>query len=276
MPEVTLVIPGGALTKDLIVTVKKVSASNISIISNTGSTNNPINGNDNTSTTSGASSNNGNNSNSTSNNGNNQTSGFPEGYRQITPVFSLGPDGTYLSKPVACALKIALPPLVKTDNLVLAYYNKAEKTWNALPAVVDADTGLILAHLKHFSDYTVLAKQERKAFADVTPNDCGWAQEAIEMLAGFGAVDGTDNVHFEPNRPITRGELTKILVKALNLSADETETNFVDVPSTAWCARYITSAARPSLVKGYEDNSFRPDRLVTGKNWPLSWCGDWN
>jgi len=72
LSEVTLVIPGGALTKDLKVTVKKVSASNISNISSANSNN----GNDNSS-----------NGNDNSSNGNNGT-------------------------------------LVKTDNLVLAYYNK--------------------------------------------------------------------------------------------------------------------------------------------------------
>ncbi len=261
LPEVTLVIPGGALTKDLIVTVKKVSASN-----NTSNNTSNIGSNSSVST----SDNSYNNNNSTSGNSYNtntksvsSNSGFPEGYQQITPVFSFGPDGTFFKKPVACALKIALPPLVKPDNLVLAYYYKAENAWNALPAVVDADNGLILAHLKHFSDYTVLARQERKAFTDVTPDECGWAQDAIEMLAGFGVVDGTDHAQFEPNRPITRAELTKILVKVLNLTADETETTFVDVPKTAWYAGYTTAAARAGLVKGYEDGSFCPDRLVT-------------
>jgi len=83
------------------------------------------------------------------------------------------------------------------------------------------------------------------------------------MLAGFGVVDGTNHVHYEPNRPITRAELTKILVKALNLPVDETETTFVDVPAIAWYAGYTTAAARAGLVKGYEDGSFRPDRLVS-------------
>ena len=247
LSEVKLVIPGGALTQDLIITVKKVSVSS--------------NNNNNDSNNSSTGNNTGNRSNNSSSARNN--SSFPEGYRQITPVFSFGPDGTYFSKPVACALKIALPPLVKTDNLVLAYYNKAEKAWKALPAVVDADNGLILAQLNHFSDYTVLAKQERKAFADVTSEDFGWAQDAIETLAGFGVLDGNEHAYYEPSRPITRAELTKILVKVLNLPVDETETTFNDVPAIAWYAGYTSAASRAGLVKGYEDGSFSPDRLVT-------------
>lgn len=250
LSEVNLVIPGGALTQDLIITVNKVSVSS----NNNNSDNNNNNNSD---------SNNGSSTNNNIGNQSNNNSSLPEGYRQITPVFSFGPDGTYFNKPVVCVLKIALPPLVKTDNLVLAYYNKAEKAWKALPAVVDADNGFILAQLNHFSDYTVLARQERKAFTDVTPDDCGWAQDAIEMLAGLGVVDGTDNVHYEPNRPITRAELTKILVKALDLPVDETETTFNDVSADAWYVGYTAAAARAGLVKGYEDGSFRPDRLVT-------------
>ncbi|MGI6492213.1 MAG: S-layer homology domain-containing protein [Pelotomaculum sp.] len=217
--EITLVIPGGALSQDQEIIVTKASTDNL--IS------------------------------------------YPAGYLPVTAVFSFGPDGTYFNKPVACTLKIALPPLVKTDNLVLAYYNKAEEAWIALPAVVDADNGLILAQINHFSDYIVLAKLEKKPFVDVTPAACGWALEAIETLAGAGVLDGTDYEHYMPDLPITRAELTKLLVKALNLPADETATTFIDVPDTAWYAGYTAAAAGAGLVKGYEDGSFRPHRPVT-------------
>jgi len=217
--EVTLVIPGGALSQEQEITVTKTSTGN--------------------------------------------KASYPAGYRPVTAVFSFGPDGTYFNKPVTLTLKIALPPLVKTDNLVLAYYNKAEEAWIALPAVVDADNGLILASINHFSDYTVLAKLDKKAFVDVTPAACGWALDAIETLAGAGVLDGTDPEHYEPGRPVTRAELTKLLVKALNLPAVETATTFVDVPATAWYADYIAAAAGAGLVKGYEDGSFRPDAFVT-------------
>ena len=128
---------------------------------------------------------------------------------------------------------------------------------------MDADNGLILAPINHFSDYTVLAKLEKKPFADVTPAACGWALEAIETLAGAGVLDGTDYEHYEPDLPITRAELTKLLVKALNLPAAEDATTFVDVPATAWYAGYTAAAAGAGLVKGYEDGSFRPGSPVT-------------
>jgi len=224
--EIGLVIPDGALHQSLTVTVKKTGAD----LSRAGM----------------------------------DGSGTPPaGYIQVSPLYSLGPDGVNFAVPVTLVLKIAIPPLVRPDNLVLARYDKGKGKWIAVPAVVDAGNGVILARLSHFSDYTVMARQERKSFDDINPTACGWAVEPVEQLAGAGVLEGVDERRYEPDRSITRAELTNILVKALNLPAASEKTTFKDVTETEWYSGCIAAATQAGLVNGYEDGTFRPDRTVT-------------
>lgn len=187
----------------------------------------------------------------------------PAGYKRVAPVYSFGPDGANFAVPVTLALKVAIPPLVRPENLVLACYDKGKEKWVAVPAVVDVGKGVILAKLSHFSDYTVLDRQERKSFDDINPTSCEWAVEPVELLAGAGVLAGVDGKRYEPDRSITRAELAKILVNALNLPAAKDKPTFKDVTETEWFSGCIAAATQAGLVKGYEDGTFRPDRMVT-------------
>jgi hypothetical protein len=83
------------------------------------------------------------------------------------------------------------------------------------------------------------------------------------LLAGAGVVEGFDG-RFEPHRPITRAELTKVLVKGLGI--EETAgaaMSFKDITGQDVFSGYIAAAVEAGLVRGYEDDTFRPERAVT-------------
>ncbi|MDN5347746.1 MAG: hypothetical protein PWP65_1310 [Clostridia bacterium] len=187
----------------------------------------------------------------------------PAGFQQVSAFYEFGPDGTTFASPVTLTLRLALPPTVKPENLVLAWYDKTKSKWIALPAVVDVSKGLILAKIRHFSDFAVLAKNEKKSFEDVATTSYSWAKDAIEVLAGAGIVKGIDGKRFEPERAITRAEVSALLVRALNLPVATDSTTFKDVDGNEWYANYIAAAAQAGLFKGYEDNTFRPDKSIT-------------
>ena len=187
----------------------------------------------------------------------------PAGYWQLTSLYSLGPEDAGLNKPATLALKLAIPPLVRPDKIVLARYDRENNTWLAVPAVVDVEQAVILARIERFAEFAVLAGQERRGFEDVNGRDCGWALEAVELLAGAGVVEGFDG-RFDPHRPITRAELTKVLVKGLGMQeAAGAGISFKDITGDDMFAGYIAAAVEAGLVRGYEDGTFRPERAVT-------------
>lgn len=186
------------------------------------------------------------------------------GGRQISAIYDFGPDGTVFSTPVTLALKIALPPLVRPENLALAWYDRDNQRWITIPAVVDMSRGLLHARIDHFTKFAVFAREVKKSFTDVTGTSFGWAKDVIETLAGAGIIAGVDENRFEPARAVTRAEFVSLLVRAMNLKEDKyTPGTFKDVKADAWYAGNIAAAAKAGLVKGYEDGTFRPDSTIT-------------
>lgn len=80
----------------------------------------------------------------------------PAGYWQLTSLYSLGPEDAGLNKPATLALKLAIPPLVRPDKIVLARYDRENNTWLAVPAVVDVEQAVILARIERFAEFAVL------------------------------------------------------------------------------------------------------------------------
>jgi hypothetical protein len=97
------------------------------------------------------------------------------------------------------------------------------------------------------------------SFTDIGNN---WAGEAIKELAGIGAVSGYPDGSFRPDAEITRGEFVTILVKALNLKYAASAPAFSDTVNH-FAKDSIATAAALGIVRGYDDNTFKPDDPIT-------------
>ncbi len=91
-----------------------------------------------------------------------------------------------------------------------------------------------------------------------------WAAQSILDLLNTGIVSGYPDGSIKPDSKITRAEMITILIKALAVdTGNSTQTDFSDkkiIPG--WAQKYIGYAVKNSLVKGYEDNTFRPNRYI--------------
>lgn len=98
-----------------------------------------------------------------------------------------------------------------------------------------------------------------------------WVRDAISYLAARGIIDGVGDGKFEPQRRITRAEFIKILVSiADNIDLNKYgDSQYRDVKSDAWYAKYISWAAENGVASGYEDESFRPDDPITREQMAL-------
>ncbi len=90
-------------------------------------------------------------------------------------------------------------------------------------------------------------------------------KSAIEYLNGKGAINGYPDGTFAPTNSVTRAEIVKILSAAFDLNSNSSDNlaSFSDVDSSKWYAPYIASAMQAGIIKGYEDNTFRPNNPVT-------------
>ncbi|MEA3492800.1 MAG: S-layer homology domain-containing protein [Candidatus Margulisiibacteriota bacterium] len=108
----------------------------------------------------------------------------------------------------------------------------------------------------------VVPKPELKTFEDLP--DGYWAKKPIEYLATLGIMGGYPDDTFRPDRQLTRGELAVILVKAKGFVVKGTsKTSFSDIRQRSWTAPYIEVAVQRGYMKGYPDDTFKPNGRVS-------------
>ncbi|MBH5320506.1 S-layer homology domain-containing protein [Paenibacillus sp. GSMTC-2017] len=111
------------------------------------------------------------------------------------------------------------------------------------------------------STTAVTAVSNSSAFTDIEQS---YAKDAINRLVQQGILRGVDETHFNPKGYLTRAEFTAILVRALKLPIDQSNTTspeFSDVKG--WAVPYINSARNAGIVDGVGNSRFNPDGLLT-------------
>jgi len=88
-------------------------------------------------------------------------------------------------------------------------------------------------------------------------------RRAIDYVSSRLIMRGDAGAYtFRPNDPITRAEITVVLMNFYGLSGAATS-NFPDVASTAWYFLPVSLAFTNNMVAGYEDGTFGPARNIT-------------
>ena len=84
------------------------------------------------------------------------------------------------------------------------------------------------------------------------------------MTAAKAGIIGSGDGKFHPDQSITRAEALKILLLAANLTeGNRAKLDFADVAADAWYQPYIGRAVNLALIKGFEDNTFKPNQTIT-------------
>lgn len=96
-------------------------------------------------------------------------------------------------------------------------------------------------------------------FSDVSRG--AWFNNPVSTMATLGIVKGYPDGTFRPNAPITRAEFAAIAAR-FDESSRYGETRFTDVAGH-WAIREIAKAYNNGWIKGYPDNTFRPNRNIT-------------
>lgn len=102
-------------------------------------------------------------------------------------------------------------------------------------------------------------------FSDVTDQNTVMAVESLRLM---GVLDGYADGSFRPTAALNRAQFCKMAVYAMNgeneLGLYRTVTVFPDVKPSHWASSYINMAAKgKTIISGYPDGRFHPDRTVT-------------
>ncbi len=92
--------------------------------------------------------------------------------------------------------------------------------------------------------------------------------EKIEYLKNKGYIIGDNEGNLNLDKPITRAEFSKMIVvidgkeeEAKKLKDEKT--SFTDLEVSHWSNGYINQAVKDGYIKGYTDNTFKPEDNIT-------------
>ncbi|BAK99310.1 putative surface layer protein [Oscillibacter valericigenes Sjm18-20] len=136
---------------------------------------------------------------------------------------------------------------------------------------------LLVALCMTASLLTLPAGAAVSGFTDVSDHSTAVAAECLRLL---GAMDGYAGGAFRPEGQVTRAQFCKMATYVIKdgesqLSRYRTVTVFPDVKPSYWAAAYINLASDSSrgaasddktdysIIKGYVDGKFHPERVVT-------------
>ena len=91
-------------------------------------------------------------------------------------------------------------------------------------------------------------------FTDVA--NVAWAIDAINHLNERNIMNGVGNGKFEPNRPITREEMLKLVCLIVGIEEGDNEAQFSDVDVNAWYYPHLCGAVKAEIINGLGDGTF--------------------
>ena len=79
-----------------------------------------------------------------------------------------------------------------------------------------------------------------------------------------GIIKGFEDKSFRADSKLTRNQACAMIMNAFNLGISEGETDFEDDKDIAlWAKGFVKKANELGIIKGYENNYFLPERIVT-------------
>ncbi len=83
----------------------------------------------------------------------------------------------------------------------------------------------------------------------------------IAAVTNAGIMSGTKG-KFEPNKPLTRGQMATILTTAFDLKGNGTSA-FKDVPKDSYAYKAVDALYSNNITSGYADKTFKPSKPTT-------------
>ncbi|MBN1458402.1 MAG: S-layer homology domain-containing protein, partial [Armatimonadetes bacterium] len=103
-------------------------------------------------------------------------------------------------------------------------------------------------------------------FTDVSTDY--WAYKYIAYAVDSGVVQGYPEGDYRPSTPVTRGQMSVFIARALaggeaGVSEPTGDPSFPDVPDSYWAYKYVEYIKDADVTQGYLDGTYRPEVVVT-------------
>jgi uncharacterized repeat protein (TIGR02543 family) len=150
-----------------------------------------------------------------------------------------------------------VPSKLNGDDHFAYVFGYPDDTVHPFADITRAEVATIFFRLLK-SDVRDANTTDENSFKDVNGD---WYTTAVSTMEKLGILDGRDDDMFEPDAPITRAEFAAVCAR-FDDEAKVGDLTFTDI-SGHWAENEIKAAANRGWVKGYDDNSFLPNKNIT-------------
>ncbi|MCT4612964.1 MAG: S-layer homology domain-containing protein [Clostridia bacterium] len=114
---------------------------------------------------------------------------------------------------------------------------------------------------KNKNDSYIMNEVSKNEYEDINNH---WIKQYISKLEEKKISFPKRENEFAPNEKMTREEVAKMIVRALELEIEKKNiSNFKDVDSKSEFYDYINTAYKYEIIKGYSNNEFKPKNTIT-------------
>ncbi|WP_426452201.1 S-layer homology domain-containing protein [Paenibacillus sp. S-38] len=145
------------------------------------------------------------------------------------------------------------------ERLVILYLGEDGEAVPVPSGHYDRTGGRLVFAAGRFGRYAVA--WGGRSFGDLA--GWGWAQDAVELLASRGIIQGTGPSEFAPGRQVTRAEFVSLLVRTLDLTGAAAGADFRDVDPASPHYPAIAAASGLGIAGGIGGGLFQPDAPVS-------------
>lgn len=89
-----------------------------------------------------------------------------------------------------------------------------------------------------------------------------WAADVLEQWKSQGLISGYQDGSLKPDNQITRAEFTALVNHSFGFN-EIASISFKDVKNGAWYYNEISKASAAAYIKGYSDQTFKPNKSIT-------------
>jgi len=105
---------------------------------------------------------------------------------------------------------------------------------------------------------------------DMPPGSHGYAEVAKAVQLGIisGKINNDGSKYFDPTGKLTRGQMAKIIVKAMGYKVDNSY-SFRDVQASSGYYNDVSAFAAAGITEGYEDRTYKPNITVSRQHFAV-------
>ena len=113
----------------------------------------------------------------------------------------------------------------------------------------------------------ILKPTDAKQYSDTISQDCRFAAEWMRNTGLFVGEKVGDQICFQPEKTVSRGEFLAMVVEALDIPAQDPSYSAIPADTPQWLRPYLAAAIRSGLTANLpatDTGSFNADQPITG------------